>query len=143
MHLFGKFNNSLTYTWILSYPIKVINTNHPLTQSVTCDDDLARSSESFILLCEYKHSQDWSDRDIGSELANWIPVMATGKGRNNGWHAFVICLDLFRIVLFIRAQLTLYFLKGLCHEMNIFLRFIIINRYFLYMRWLFSQFFVA
>jgi hypothetical protein len=25
-------------------------------------------------------------------------------------------------------------LKGLCHEMNIFLRFIIMNRYFLYMR---------
>jgi hypothetical protein len=29
---------------------------------------------------------------------------------------------------------TLFMLKGLYHEMNIFLRFIIINRYFMYMR---------
>ncbi len=32
-------------------------------------------------------------------------------------------------------------LKGLCQEMNIFLRRMIINRYFLYMRWKFLRFF--
>jgi hypothetical protein len=48
------------------------NTTLPLNQSVTCDDDLARSSESLFFFTNIKNSYSKTDRDrdIGSELTN-------------------------------------------------------------------------
>ncbi len=87
------------FTWILSHPTKGHKQYlvHWISR-VTCDDDLARSSESLFFFANIKHSQDWSGERYRFRTDKLNPCKSSRKKvRNNGWHAFLICSNLFRL----------------------------------------------